>query len=321
LRVTEQAIEEARAALAELGERLRGLNRERAVGRHERHALGAELALLRRQCRVAEEQLHSYAPNYLAQQDALRKLATKARQLNEAIEEAEQENAAVTAQLSVTETEIETGRLKLAELEDEKHKVVEEIAWRLKKTTLDRDAIEKQLNEVALEFRDVVAARDETFQIFTENQQVRDALAEDVAVLERRVDELERMRALDAERKTLAEQVQAKARDVGLVLEAMNSAERQLASMKARVQGIQATAAENERQLAALEREIGAYRQARGAAQARKEALDASAAALTAFDESLGELLAGAPSLEEEVHVLTQQLARVADALEPLAAV
>ena len=315
-----RADEQARAAYARLGERLRTLNRERAVARHERHALQSELALLKRKCETLEENIRHYAPDYLTQQAAFRSLTAQVRLLQERIDDTEQEIAELTTHFDALEAEMFTGQQRLAELEEEKNKIVEEIATRLKRTSLDRDKIEKDLNAVALEFRDVVAARDETFQVHSENQESLDALTEETGQHERRIDELERMQALNAERKKLGEEVQAKAREVSVVRETMSGVQRQLITKKARLQGMVNAAEDNERQAAEIERLVGPYRKARSEMQARQAQCDASAAALGRYGEELGDMLATLPELEEELRVLAHKLARIAEAAEQNAA-
>lgn len=307
-----RSIEELRTEHVSLSERMRLLNREQAVARHDRNGLRNETDSLRTRLQALTDQMRAGGPEYVARKETLRKLTEKRRAMRERLDELDQECVAIGSRVTALEMDLIQAQEQLATLEDQKQAIVDEISGRLNKTSLDRDLVEKQLNEVALEFRDAVTRRDEVLGEHGRISEAVSAISAEADGLAERIDMLERMRVLGRERRELATQAEGARGET-------DQAEQTLAGIQAALARSRALLAERteksedlEQRSATVQARVGPYQEAKSVMEAKADALRSARETLAGFEKELGELLVVLPLMGNDVRALRQGLERVA---------
>nr|AFZ77035.1 magnetosome protein Mad21 [delta proteobacterium ML-1] len=307
-----RSIEELRSEHVALSERLRLLNREQAVARHDRNGLRNETASLKTRLQTLTEQMRAGGPEYMARKETLRKLTEKRRAMRERVDELDQECVAIGSRVTALEMDLIQAQEQLGSLEEQKQAIVDEISGRLSNTSLDRDEVEKHLNEVALEFRDAVTRRDEVLEEHGQVSEAMAAVGAEVKDYAERIDVLERMRALDQELRKLTKRAEGERRETG-------QAEQNLSEARAALALSQEMLAERVEKTEALERRsteiqtlVGSYQAAKSAMEAKEESLRLARESLAGFEKELREILVVLPLVGSDVRALRQGLERVA---------
>ncbi len=307
-----RSIEELRTEHVSLSERLRLLNREQAVARHDRNGLRNETASLRIRQQALTDQMRAGGPEYVARRETLRKLTEKRRTMRERLDELDQECVAIGSRVTALEMDLIQAQEQLATLEDQKQAIVDEISGRLNKTSLDRDLVEKQLNEVALEFRDAVTRRDEVLEQHGQVSEALTAISAEADGLAERIDVLERMWVLSQERQDLAIRAEGERRETGQAEQSLAETQAALAQREVMLAERVGKTEALEHRSAKMQSMTGPYQTAKSVMEAKEDSLRSARELLAGFEKELSELLVVLPMLGNDVRALRQGLEQVA---------
>ncbi|CAM2057494.1 hypothetical protein DSUL_150114 [Desulfovibrionales bacterium] len=261
-------------------ERLRAMNRERAVARRAIQLLQNELYQAHRKQEQIETQLTELTSLLITREQTARTLKERCRRLK--IYQVELD-AAISELACRLETLAEE-RLKLeailTNLESRRVELVSDISRRLQHAAIERDKIDEDLYRVTVNFKDVITARDETLKQLEDHKVSLAALNDEIKDAEHRIEILERIRTLIVERDALSGQVDASRKNRETTEQALVDARAAMEARKLRHGEREADLKKTTAKVEMLQIEVGAY----------QDALDQVATANARLETSSAEL-------------------------------
>ncbi|HUV49781.1 MAG TPA: hypothetical protein VMW78_02000 [Anaerolineae bacterium] len=195
------------------------------------------------------------------------------------------------------------------EMEAEKLKLSNDISRFLSKTSLDRDKIEEEFNELSASFLNRIAERDAVKQQLSELETAIKDMTEAISGLDEKVAFLEDIKAIQAEREVLKADVEERKQESALLSAKLKELQKMLADNQEQADSLSTENAEQIYTVGALEKEIMVYDKAATGLDSARERLKTSYRLFEESRDALKKLLVDKVWLEKDIRMAEKKVA------------
>ncbi|MBW1675559.1 MAG: hypothetical protein JRF30_03310 [Deltaproteobacteria bacterium] len=259
LRALKAELNAATSDIEEESARLKSLNVNFAVTEKEVEDIQSELFLLSEKRSEIDDSVYLLQQELESMEAELEELIHKKGNVSGNIAEVELNMQQELNTLGTLEMEMQEILPAVERREAEKARISEEISDKLSRTSLERDKIESELNDLNISFMSRINERDSIKKLCSEREAGIAGLKEEIAFLRQKCSLLEEVKVLQNRRSSLKgdiETLESEAESTGLKME-----ERQklLADKEEEFNGLSTANADRKNSIASLEKEIGVY--------------------------------------------------------------
>ena len=313
--------EELKRISSELEERtpqLTALRRGLAVTEREIKDSQGEIFLLHRK-RIEIDETSSVLLKEIQTREAeLAKLNNSKDGLNTDIKNIEIDVQETSNAASVLEAKKQDVSSRVDEMEAEKRRLSDDMSQILSKTSLDREKIEEELNDLSTTLFNSIAERDALKQQLSAQETATNEMTKEVSELDEKVALLEEIKALQGERVSLKADVEKQEGEVRSLAPRLKELQKISDVKQEQADKLSTENAERKYSVDSLEKEVKVYDEALSALDGAQERLKSSSKRAEQDRDVLKKLLIDKARLEEELRTAMGKVTRVVQVMSSI---
>ena len=246
--------------LEEDSAQLKSFNREFLIA--EKKTKGAEnrISLLRKKIPEMADGLYSLEKESERTDAELQNLTAKKRDLSENIARIELSVQQTIDAVAGIEAESQEALLSAIERCDtEKARLSEEISEMLSKTSIEKEQVEAELNELSLNFAKRIRERDHIKALLTERQKVVAGLKDEITLLEKKCSLIEEVIELGDKKNSLKTDIEKMGEEARTSNQKVKELQKALSDNEEELNTLSSGNVERKSSIASLEKEVGLY--------------------------------------------------------------
>lgn len=259
LRALKAELNGATSEIEEESVRLKSLNVKFAVTEKEVEDIQNELFLLSEKRSEIDDSVYLLQEELESKEAELEELIHKKRNLSGNIAEGELNMQQELNTLGTLEMEMQEILPAVERREAEKGRLSEEISDKLSRTSLERDKIESELNDLNISFMSRISERDSIKKLCSEREAGIAGLKEEIAFLRQKCSLLEELKVLQNRRNSLKGDIETLESEAQSTGSKMEERQKLLADKEEEFNGLSTANADRKNSIAFLEKEVGVY--------------------------------------------------------------
>jgi chromosome segregation ATPase len=272
--------------------------------------------------RAEMEQRSVFFQKELKEIQAIEAERTKLRDASDAlrtdIENTERDIRAISESIADFETEKKEMSSQVAQQEAERDSLSNEISKIMENTSLNREKTEAELNDLSVDFVRKVGERDTLKERLSATERAIEPINESIAELEQKIQFLEEVKNLHAQRNTLRAGVEKQEKASLLVTAKIKELRESLSDRQKQHDVLSTENAERKKEMISLEEQVVVYEEAFTAAHAAQKKWNSSFELAERRTEGLIENLGEKTRLEEELRMVMEKNHRLVQTFSSL---